>query len=394
MARAPRHDNVTAILLAVAVTLFLLSLCAIVPPQTYTMWKLQIVATELGHFIAIVALLIFLIALIRRTRSKKATMVFSALAFLCGISSSVIAALWSREVEQRMITAFGDQTPRMMAGASVRRSAFLPTALFSSAESPQVRVVTEEFARRDRGSLDIDVYTREASPARAPIVIVLYSGSWRGGSKADQPQLNRYLAARGYVVAAPNYRLAPRYHFPAQTQDVNDAIDFMKRNAPKFGADSTRIVLIGRSAGGQLALESAYTRKDSAIRGVAAIYAPSDQKWGWDHPTNQRVYKSFVTLSDFLNGDPNRAATAYRNSSPVNFVDSSTVPTLLIHGSRDPLVSVVQSRRLDGALIENHRRHLLLEMPWATHGCDYFFNGPCGQVTTFAVERFLADVTR
>ena len=274
----------------------------------------------------------------------------------------------------------------------MRQKPFAMSVSMSRPQYPEVRVTTETFAQRDGAALDLDVYTRDGAPIPAPIVMVLYSGSWRGGSKADQPQLNRYLAARGYLVVAPNYRLAPRYHFPAQTEDVNAAIDWMKLNASRFGADPTRIVLIGRSAGGHLALQSGYTKNDPSIRGVVAIYAPSDQKWGWDHPTNQRVYKSFVTLRDFLDGEPTKVPDAYRSSSPVNFVNGSTIPTLLIHGSRDPLVSVVQSRRLDQALIEAHRPHLLLEMPWATHGCDYFFTGPCGQITTFAVERFVADV--
>jgi acetyl esterase/lipase len=302
--------------------------------------------------------------------------------------------VWSRGVESRLTTAFGNATPRVMPGATMRRRAFLPSALFAESPSPEVRVRTERFAEHDGSPLAIDIYSRDGARSPAPIVMVLYGGSWHGGSKADQPRLSRYLASRGYVVAAPNYRLAPRYRFPAATQDVNDAINFMKLNASRFGADSSRIVLIGRSAGGQLALESGYTKKDPSIRGVVAIYAPSDQKWGWDHPADQRVYKSFVTLRDFLNGDPAHVPDAYRESSPINFVDSSTVPTLLIHGSRDPLVSIVQSKRLDSILASKRRPHLLLELPWATHGCDYFFTGPCGQVSTFAIERFLADVLR
>jgi len=385
---------IAILLLIVAVALFLLSLCAMIPPQTYMMWKLQVVTTEWGHFIAIVALLLFLISLTRRSKTGRAAAVFSALAFFCGASSSVMAALWSRSIAGELRTSFGDHAPRTMAGATARTKPFAVTTLLTRPQFPEVRVTTELYSQHDGAPLELDIYTRDRAPTPAPIVMVLYAGSWRGGSKSDQPQLNRYLAARGYMVVAPNYRLVPRYHFPAQAEDVNAAIDYVKLNASRFGGDSTRIVLIGRSAGGQLALGAAYTKNDPSIRGVAGIYAPSDQKWGWDHPTNQRVYHSYVTLWEFLTGDPKRVPGQYRAASPINFVGATTVPTLLIHGSRDPLVSVIQSRRLDQAMIEAHRPHLLLEMPWATHGCDYFFTGPCGQVTTFAVERFLADVTQ
>jgi acetyl esterase/lipase len=60
----------------------------------------------------------------------------------------------------------------------------------------------------------------------------------------------------------------------------------------------------------------------------------------------------------------------------------------------DPLVSIRQSERLDSALAAAGRPHYLVKMPWATHGCDYVFNGPCGQIATFAIERFLQTVTR
>jgi acetyl esterase/lipase len=127
---------------------------------------------------------------------------------------------------------------------------------------------------------------------------------------------------------------------------------------------------------------------------VVAFYPPTDQQWGWDNPANPKVYNSAATLKAFLGGDPSVAGEAYKASSPINYVDSSTVPTLLIHGSMDPLVSVKQSARLDSALAAQKRPHLFIELPWATHGCDYFYNGPCGQLSGFAIERFLVSVLR
>jgi acetyl esterase/lipase len=75
-------------------------------------------------------------------------------------------------------------------------------------------------------------------------------------------------------------------------------------------------------------------------------------------------------------------------------VSGSTVPTLLIHGEKDELVWVRQSERLDAKLAAAHRPHLFLKLPWATHGCDYNFNGPCGQISTYAIENFLGEVMR
>ncbi|MFB3114637.1 MAG: alpha/beta hydrolase, partial [Nitrospirales bacterium] len=69
-------------------------------------------------------------------------------------------------------------------------------------------------------------------------------------------------------------------------------------------------------------------------------------------------------------------------------------PTLLIHGERDELVSPAQSDRLSRHLSQRGVPHVYLRFPWATHGCDANFNGPCGQISTFAIERFLAAVMK
>jgi dipeptidyl aminopeptidase/acylaminoacyl peptidase len=106
------------------------------------------------------------------------------------------------------------------------------------------------------------------------------------------------------------------------------------------------------------------------------------------------VYDSYSALRTFLNGEPSQVPQAYRESSPINYIGPHTVPTLLVHGTMDPLVSVLQSQRLDSALAAAKRPHYFVQLPWATHGCDYVFNGPCGQITTFAIEKFLKAVAK
>jgi acetyl esterase/lipase len=65
---------------------------------------------------------------------------------------------------------------------------------------------------------------------------------------------------------------------------------------------------------------------------------------------------------------------------------------LVIHGVRDELVWVVHSDRLSQRLSAAGRPYLYLRLPWATHGCDANFQGPSGQLSLYAIERFLAAV--
>jgi acetyl esterase/lipase len=74
-------------------------------------------------------------------------------------------------------------------------------------------------------------------------------------------------------------------------------------------------------------------------------------------------------------------------------VSASTPPTLLIHGSRDQMIGIEQSAQLDERLMQAGVKHVFVKLPWATHGCDKSFGGPCGQIILYAVERFVDSVT-
>ena len=94
-----------------------------------------------------------------------------------------------------------------------------------------------------------------------------------------------------------------------------------------------------------------------------------------------------------MGGSPTRVEQAYFDASPINFVSAGSPPTLLIHGLLDEQVPADQSARLDDRLQQAGVKHLYVKLPWATHACDTSFVGPCGQITTYAVERFLDAVT-
>ena len=82
----------------------------------------------------------------------------------------------------------------------------------------------------------------------------------------------------------------------------------------------------------------------------------------------------------------------YDESSACEYVNANSTPTLLIHGAIDAMVAFEHSVRLQKKLNEFHVKNYFLDLPNATHGCDYNINGPSGQLSTFAVERFIASV--
>jgi acetyl esterase/lipase len=127
---------------------------------------------------------------------------------------------------------------------------------------------------------------------------------------------------------------------------------------------------------------------------VISFYGSSDLRYSYTHPQNPKVIDTRDILQAHLGGSPEQVPAAYDAASPINFVAPGIPPTLLIHGGRDELLSPMQSEMLDAKLTPTGQRHLYLRLPWATHGCDFNFSGPCGQMSTYAIERFLAAVTK
>jgi acetyl esterase/lipase len=376
-----------------ALVVFGLSLLAVFPAPTYLGWQLSILVTEWGHVLAGIALLLLVGS--RSTAAGRIASFLGVIAILLALSPLLRARSYALAVPGAVTSAFGGRNPSQGVGAAARVRPLAYRDLITGVQSPETRMDTATYVVRNRKPLGLDLYRPASQSSRPlPVVVMIHGGSWRGGSRSELSGLNRYLAARGYAVAAISYRLAPEYRHPAASEDLHSAVQFLKSNALRFGLDATRIALIGRSAGGQLALLEAYTSKDPAIRGVVAFYPPSDQVFGYENPSNPRVINSIEVLENYLGGNPRTKPDAYRTASPINFVSSSTVPTLLIHGDKDELVWVRQSERLDAKLAAANRPHLLLRLPWATHSCDYNFNGPCGQISTYAVENFLGEVMR
>jgi acetyl esterase/lipase len=258
-----------------------------------------------------------------------------------------------------------------------------------------------EFYNRDskvdtytyNGKLRLDFYPAR-TPGSRPCVLVVHGGSWKSGDNKQLPELNFYLSEAGYHVAALNYRLAPTYKSPSAVQDVEAALDYLSLHAGKLNIDTSRIVLLGRSAGAQIALLAAYTTNRAGVKGVVDFYGPADMIWGYSVPSNPLVMDSRKVMSDYLGGTYEQVPENYFKSSPIEFVSKTSVPTLIIHGENDVLVAYQHSVKLQKKLNENGVKNYFLSLPWATHGFDFHLNGPGGQLSTYATLRFVESVTK
>jgi acetyl esterase/lipase len=307
---------------------------------------------------------------------------------------------YGKVLDADMAIAMGHVTPRANAEHPARRASLIWQDLFRGVSLPQVESYAMSYAKRGEDIvLQVDLYhppgnaPGSAEPIRRPLVVVLHDGNWESGSRAEQMNLNVYLTNHGYAVAAIDYRQGSSAPYPAALDDLLDAIQYLKGLARSAGFDSRRIILLGRGSGAQLALLAAYRRLDPAIVGVIAMSPPTDLGYWYLNPGNQGVVDVRRVLQSHLGIPYERvgASSVYESASPRTFANGAP-PTLLIHGLRDPVIPAAQSDRLAERLHQLRVPHVYVKLPWATHGCDSNFHGPCGQVTTYAIERFLSFV--
>lgn len=313
-----------------------------------------------------------------------------ALMGLCGFAvlallRPIVGAAWiARDLPRGVSAAFGS--------VASDAAAFSFARLMIHSAPREAAVETHVFARPAGEELKLDYYRPvRTSAAGAPCIVVVHGGGWDGGDRAQIPVWNHRWAARGYAVAAISYRLAPQFIWPAQRDDVLAAITWLKSHARELGLDANRFVLLGRSAGGQIATAVAYGAHDPAIRGVISFYAPQDMEFAWGVSREDDALNSVNLMRQYLGGPPDSAArkALYASASAQAMIGPATPPTLLLHGAPDTLVWHRHSERLTAALQAAGVRHYFLSLPWATHAFDFNPDGPGGQLADYASEHFL-----
>lgn len=376
-----------------AVVLFAAALLAVVQAPTIPLFQVALFVTEFGHWLFILPLVLAFLPGARTPVNCTATALLLIASVL--LLSSVIRA---NAVARRLPGELARVFPIADTGSGERRmDTGSPLSWKKLWFAPQVAPVQVEkyiFARHADESLKLLLYHPAAGPQPAPCIIVIHGGGWVNGAADEGATLNHYLAGRGYAVAAIEYRFAPRWTWPAQRDDVLDAIDYLKEHAAQLGIDPHCFVLLGRSAGGQIAEAVAYGSHVSSIRGCIAFYAPADMHYAYEYARADDILNSLQLVSQYLGGAPTEERANYDGASSILLAQRNSPPTLLIHGRRDELVWFRQSERLCARLESIGTPHYFVRLPWATHAFDYNFNGPGGQISTYAVETFLKSVTR
>lgn len=294
-----------------------------------------------------------------------------------------------------------------------------------------------------------DIWAPPNAVTRSGLAVIYLHGSlWQALDKdfLTRPLFER-LVYQGHVVLDLAYSLAPEADLHQMMSEIKQAIAWMKSRAAAYGINPERVVLMGASGGGHLALLAAYTpdhsafqskviKIDTSVRAVVSLYGVTDlaaffHEYGQSNPrqpeyssqitddlqprlhdktwfdkllTRARLFPAYrhanmpggpLLLVNLLGGTLNELPEAYALYSPITHVGSHCPPTLQIFGDNDFVVDASHGWRLHLALREAGVPSAYVEFPDTVHGFDQYFGvsrrvAPAAQIATNDIERFLA----
>ncbi len=237
----------------------------------------------------------------------------------------------------------------------------------------------------------LDLYLPEKAPEHPlPLIVHIHGGGWMGGSKFPSPYVN--MVNRGYVVASVEYRFSQKAKFPAQIQDCQAAIRWLRANRDKYHIDGDHVGVVGGSAGGHLSALVATSGGKKAfppiggnddqsdrVQCVVNIFGPANftavMQQAEDDKNVRNIFK-FNTPSDPYSEligvslvDNKEKTDAV---SPIHYVSKDNPPMLILHGTHDTLVPYAQSVELQAALKAKGVDVWLQTLPGAGHGGPTF----------------------
>ncbi|MCT1402956.1 alpha/beta hydrolase [Paenibacillus sp. p3-SID867] len=248
--------------------------------------------------------------------------------------------------------------------------------------------------------MDISLPDDYDSSANLTPVIFLHGGGFVSGERGQNPHWTKFYNDRGYIVFDVDYRLGTKSYptWDKASTDVATAIVWIGNHASKYNVDMNKLIIAGVSAGGGLALETAYRIQDKTIEAyldgelypaqfVVAGYPAHDLAASW----NSEMFgiKGSDRLTAYIVGSPEEYKDAYTAINPLNHIVATTPQTIIVAGKADHLIPYDSHVKLADALTEAGIANELVGIPYFDHFYDYMPGTLGAQISYQVVADFL-----
>lgn len=224
----------------------------------------------------------------------------------------------------------------------------LAALLFAGCGEPHRRLATGVAYGTDPAQ-QLDVWEPKSGPTGVrPVVIAIHGGGWQGGDKVWGESVAEELTGYGYVVVSINYRLAPTHRWPAQIEDCQAALNYVRAQAVTWNIDPDRVGAFGVSAGGHLA--SMLTLRPNPSGDAAACAVTANAEGDLTVYGQTPIMANETALLEAVLG-LGFGANDLADISPTNWVVPGSNPVWVIHSTRDSNVYFDQGQRMYDALL-------------------------------------------
>lgn len=240
------------------------------------------------------------------------------------------------------------------------------------------------YAKVGNKNLHLDLITPEKSDGPVPLVIWIHGGGWSAGTRQSIPA--NELVQAGFALAAVQYRLSGEAIFPAAIVDCKAAVRWLRANAAKHNLNAERFGAWGSSAGGHLVAllgtsagvkefeVGEHLEQSSAVQAVCDWFGPTDFLRMTEHAKEAGIVSKIdhdsakSPESRFIGGAIQQNKDKVARANPVTFVSAKSPPFLILHGDKDALVPLGQSKILHEALKKASVESTLIVLDGAGHG--------------------------
>jgi acetyl esterase/lipase len=235
------------------------------------------------------------------------------------------------------------------------------------------------YSVQDHLELKADIYRRRDISTPSPVIVAIHAGGLVEGNKDGFLWLFLPFLQMGYPVVNIDYRLAGDAHAPAAVEDVRCALYWVAQNAHTYGFDPNKIITMGASSGGHLALISAMLRPQDGfdygcssapdfVTGHPGFTVAAAISWSGitDESDSLAGPGAKKWAQEWIGSQPNREQIA-ESVSPVCRVRPGLPPILLIHGTDDQTVPYAQAVQLHNKLDEDNDPNQLVTILGGHH---------------------------
>jgi acetyl esterase/lipase len=263
-----------------------------------------------------------------------------------------------------------------------------------------------DYSGNNHISQKMDIYLPKNNNKKHPLVIVVYGSGWSSNNK----KLSNYqkdvfvkpLSKKGFATISINHRSSRLDSvFPAQIHDVKAVIRFLRANHLEYKLDTSFIGIAGYSSGGHLAALAGtssnnslvagdvgnYLEYDTNVNAVVDFYGPTDLNVFYECPiTKDKNLSDEQKMKVF--GDVDNISEVFDLANPINYIDKDTPPFLIIHGEKDEVVPVCQSKLLHEALLKSNLESELILKEDGDHNGNTFIPNHTTMMANFFYNQY------